>query len=116
MIWQIAVLGLAKRNDVQEFVSASAITDIYYISYRQLRNKDLVVNLLKKLLTIVSVAEVSKMEILKALELDWSDFEDFVQYSVALLQKMDCVVTRNLNDYKESKLPVLLPEQALRII
>lgn len=28
----INVLNLAKRNDVQEFISATAITDIYYIA------------------------------------------------------------------------------------
>lgn len=111
-----AVLGLSKKNNVQEYISASAVTDIYYISYRQLRDKRIVMNLLKELLTVVSVAGVSKNEILRALELDWNDFEDSVQYSVALLQGMDCMITRNLHDYEKSEIPVFLPEQALQII
>lgn len=112
----IEVLNLAKRDNVQEYVSASAITDIYYLSYRQLKNKRLAIELLKELLAIVSVSCVSEQEILKALELEWNDFEDSVQYSVALLQEMDGVITRNVGDYKESEIQVWLPEQALNAI
>lgn len=40
----LEILGLTKRNDVEEYVSASAITDIYYLAYRQLRDKEVVKN------------------------------------------------------------------------
>lgn len=112
----LEVLNLAKREDVQEYISASAITDIYYLSYRQLKNKELVRKLIKELLTVVSVASVSEQEILKAMELEWPDFEDSVQYSVALLQEMEGVVTRNLKDYKGKEIQVWLPEDILRKI
>ena len=62
----IEVLKLSTRDDIQEFVSASAITDIYYIAYKNLRDKAAVRELLKKLLLIVSVAGVSEEEIQKA--------------------------------------------------
>ena len=100
------VLRLAQREDIQEYVSASAITDIYYLSYRQLRDKKLVKRLIKNLLTVVSVAYVSEREIFKAIELDWPDFEDTVQYSVALLQQMEGIVTRNPDDYKRSEIKI----------
>ena len=92
----IEVLKLSARDDIQEFVSASAITDIYYIAYKNLRDKAAVRELLKKLLLIVSVAGVSEEEIQKALELEWNDFEDSVQYSVAALNEMDGIITRNV--------------------
>lgn len=44
----IEVLKLSARDDIQEFVSASAITDIYYIAYKNLRDKAAVRELLKK--------------------------------------------------------------------
>ena len=100
------VLRLAQREDIQEYVSASAITDIYYLSYRQLRDKKLVKRLIKNLLTVVSVAYVSEREIFKAIELDWPDFEDTVQYSVALLQQMEGIVTRNPEDFKRSEISI----------
>lgn len=112
----VRVLELTKRDDIKEYVSASAVTDIYYIFSRQLKNKGLVMKLMKELLTVVSVAGVSEQEILKAMELEWNDFEDSVQYSVALLQEMDGIITRNPDDYKKSEIKIWLPEQALKEI
>ena len=100
----IEVLKLSARDDIQEFVSASAITDIYYIAYKNLRDKAAVRELLKKLLLIVSVAGVSEEEIQKALELEWNDFEDSVQYSVAALNEMDGIITRNVKDYSSAEM------------
>lgn len=107
------VLELAQRDDVREYVSASAITDICYIAQKQLKDRNAVRELLKKLLMIMSVAAVSEQEIRNALDLMWVDFEDSVQYSVALMNEMDAIVTRNPDDYKESRIQVWLPEQAL---
>lgn len=108
------VLRLAQREDIQEYVSASATTDIYYLSYRQLKDKRLVKKLMKNLLTVVSVAYVSEREIFKAIESDWPDFEDTVQYSVALLQQMEGIVTRNPGDYKRSEISIWCPEELLK--
>lgn len=108
------VLTLSKKDTIQLFVSASAITDIYYIANQTLRNREEIKALLSKLLQIVSVASVSEDMIKNALELPWKDFEDSVQYSVALLQEMEGIVTRNPSDYKEAEIAVWTPEELLR--
>lgn len=112
----IEVLKLSVREDIQEFVSASAITDIYYIAYKNMRDKAVVRELLKKLLLIVSVAGVLEEEIQKALELGWKDFEDSVQYSVALLNEMNGLITRNVKDYSSSEIQVWEPNQFLELV
>ena len=109
------VLSLTQRDEVREYVSASAITDIYYIANKQMKDRDAVRDLLKRLLMIVSVAAVSEREIQNALNLAWGDFEDSVQYSVALLNEMDGIVTRNPSDYQETNMRIWLPEQALEL-
>lgn len=109
------VLNLTQRDEVREYVSASAITDIYYIANKQMKDRDAVRDLLKRLLMVVSVAAVSKREIQNALNLAWGDFEDSVQYSVALLNEMDGIVTRNPSDYQEANMRIWLPEQALEL-
>lgn len=109
------VLNLTQRDDVREYVSASAITDIYYIANKQLKDRAAVRDLLERLLKIVSVAAVSEQEIRNALNLTWADFEDSVQYSVALLNEMDGIVTRNPDDYQEANMRIWLPEQALEL-
>lgn len=80
-----------------------------------MKDRDAVRDLLKRLLMIVSVAAVSKWEIQNALNLAWGDFEDSVQYSVALLNEMDGIVTRNPSDYQDANIRIWLPEQALEL-
>lgn len=106
-----SVLSLARRKEIMLYISASAITDIYYIANQAMRNKAEVKSLIVKLIKVVSVAGVSEEEIRKALALPWKDFEDSVQYSVALLQKMDGIITRNPKDYKEAEIKVWDPEE-----
>ena len=108
------VLKLTQRDDVREYISASAVTDIYYIAHRQLKDKAAVKELLKRLLMVVSVAAVSEREIVSALDLAWSDFEDSVQYSVALLNEMDGLVTRNPTDYVDVDIAIWEPKQILQ--
>ena len=109
------VLNLSGQKDINLYVTASSITDIYYIAYQTLRNKEEVREMLVKLLKIVLIAGVSGEEIRNALELTWKDFEDSVQYSVALLQEMDGIVTRNPNDYKEAEMKVWNPKGFLTL-
>ena len=110
------VLRLAQRDDIQEYVSASAITDIYYIINRNLKDKEQTRKLLQNLLTIVSVAAVTESEIRTALEGEWPDFEDSVQHAVALHAGINRIVTRNEKDYGKARIPVLSPAMLLRQI
>ena len=57
---------------------------------------------------------MKKEELLSRLNgVEWNDFEDSVQYSVAYLQEMNGIVTRNPNDYREAKIKVWKPEELL---
>lgn len=110
------VLKATENSDIKEFVSASAITDIYYIAYKTLRDKAKVKELLKSILRIVSVAGISAEDIYRSLELDWNDFEDSIQYSSAVGNDMDGLITRNVKDYSLAELPIWTPEEFLEII
>lgn len=112
----ISTLALVQRDDITEYVSASAITDIYYIIDRQIKDHNAARELLKRLLHVVSIATVSQGEIQRALTLDWSDFEDSVQYSVAQLQDLDGIVTRDPKGYQKANIPVWSPEELLQIL
>jgi predicted nucleic acid-binding protein len=109
------VLSLSALG-VEIFVSASAITDIYYISRKCLGGKKNAMELLKNLLRSVSAATVSGGEIRRAVALDWNDFEDAVQYAAGEGVAADYVVTRNPADFSSSAIPVVTPEGLLGIV
>ena len=110
------VIETLKDKDITGYVSASSITDIYYIARRELKDKELVIQLIKDILKFIKIATVSEDEINKALELEWSDFEDAVQYSTALLSQMDYIITRNAKDFKASEIPTISPEDFLALL
>ena len=71
----VKVMNLAQYEDIHEYVSASAVTDIYYIAYKQIKDRKLVLDLIKRLLMVVSIAAVTKQEIRNALETGWRDLK-----------------------------------------
>ena len=110
------ILKLAGDSEYHLFVSASAVTDIYYISRKVLSDRKSAIEKLQTLFEIVSIAAVSEDEIKNAIKAEWKDFEDSVQYSVALIQKLDGIVTRNKSDYEENSVTVYEPVELLNSI
>ena len=99
-----------------KYISASAITDIYYVAYKELHDKQKVKDIIKRLLSVVRIADVSEENILFALESDWNDFEDSVQNAVAESHNFDAIITRNSADFKNSKLNIFPPKDFLEFI
>ena len=109
------VIGLSKGG-VDLFVSASTVTDIYYIVSRAMKSKKIAMSLLKKLLVNVNVAAVTENEIRQAVNLDWGDFEDAVQYAAGESLAVDYIVTRNVKDFTLSPIKAVTPEQCINLI
>ena len=109
------VMNLSQYDDIHKYASASAVTDIYYIAYKQIKDRKLVLDLIKRLLMVVSIVAVTEQEIRNALETGWRDFEDALQYSVALLNEMEGLVTRNPRDYERADIVIWSPEQVLSV-
>ena len=73
--------------------------------------------LLKKFLQVVKVANVTQKEIYMALNLDWKDFEDAVQYSVAASNDFDGIVTRNMQGFDEDDaVKIFTPEEVCKYV
>lgn len=112
----LARYGERKAKIISAHVSASSVTDVYYLARRELRDRNLALQLLKNFLKIVKVAAVSEKEIESALNLSWRDFEDAVQYSAAKSNEMDYIITRNTEDFSGSEIAVVTPEDFCRIL
>ncbi|GHV96447.1 twitching motility protein PilT [Spirochaetia bacterium] len=89
------------------FVSASAVTDISYIAGRELRDKTLVMSRLKLLLETVDIAAVTGVEIRRAIDLDWNDFEDCVQFTAGERLAVRYIITRDAGEQKAIRKTVL---------
>lgn len=110
-------ITLSRRyQNVQNFISASSVTDIYYIAYRNLKNHQIVREKFKDLFKFVGVATVTSKDIHKAFDLNWKDFEDSVQYAVATSNNFDGIVTRNMQGFDGDEVKIFTPEEICKYV
>ncbi len=106
------VITLSRRyQNVNSFVSASTVTDIYYITYKNLKNHQTVRGHFKELFEFVGVVTVTDKDIHAAFDLNWKDFEDSVQYAVAKSNNFDGIVTRNMEGFTDDAVKIFTPEE-----
>jgi len=111
----VKILSLSKGG-IELFLSASTVTDIYYIIRKELKDKEAALTLLKNLLANVDVAAVTNNEIHRAIALHWSALEDAVQYAAGETIDVDYLVTRNISDFSSAHYPVVTPDSLLSIL
>ena len=105
------VFNLAdKRKDIK-FVSSSAITDILYVLRRAVKDRNLVRRKYESFREKISILSVTEKDIDIAFSRDWKDFEDAVQYTVAESNGVDCIITRNKDDFEEDGIPCYSPQE-----
>jgi predicted nucleic acid-binding protein len=109
------IIGLS-QGGIGLFISASAVTDIYYIVRKSTDNKKTAITLIKDLLENIDIAAVTGNEIRQAISLDWGDFEDAVQYAAGETIAVDYIVTRNKSDFASAALPVVNPDEFLALL
>ena len=61
-------------------------------------------------------ATVTDNNIYQALDLEWDDFEDSVQYIVGEGLSVGYIVTRNTKDFASGSIPSVTPEQFIKIV
>ncbi len=100
---------------VKLYISALSFTTIYYVLRKQYEAERLL-SLLRDLRLLVAVVATNDYIIEQALESNFSDFEDAVQYYTAASVGADYIVTRNTRDYSHASISVVTPgELSLRM-
>ncbi len=97
---------------LQGYVSASAITDIFYL-LRKSKGEEPAFEFLKALLKVVHVLEVNEKTIQAALTSRRKDFEDAVQIEAAAQNGIDIIITRDGKGFKDAPIPVFTPREYL---
>ena len=106
---------LCEKKIVTGFVTPVILSNVYYL-LRKTAKHEKVIEKLKLLINLVEIATINKATILEALNSEFKDFEDALQnYSAQHDKDIQVIVTRNVKDFKESRLSVMTPETYLRI-
>ena len=103
------IFELVEKKQIFGCITASAITDIFYILKKEIKNIETVYQAIEKIAAIFFIAQVSETSISNALTLRWRDFEDAVQFVAAKENDVTCIITRNKSDYETSDIQCISP-------
>ncbi len=111
-----AVLSLCEERKVQGFVSASAVTDIFYLTRKALGNLEDTYKVISSLLNIVKVLTFTNEDVINAFQQKAKDFEDCLLATCARSNKCECIVTRNKKDFIAFGVTLYSPEEFLLLL
>lgn len=107
------ILELSISDKVNLFIGINSFTDIIYFVQKQY---DLytVRKQMGQLLDFITIIEAGHKDAVKCLKIDeFDNIEDAFQAVCAEREDIDYIITRNVKDYINSKIPAVLPETFL---
>lgn len=110
------IFDLAEKKKLTLHVSAISINNIYYVT-KQLMSHYQSIALLKELMNLVNIIDLTESILDKSLKSGFNDFEDSIQYYSALTnKKIQAIVTRNVKDFKKSSIPIFTPYETISFL
>lgn len=107
-----AVWKLCETDRAEGYVSALSFANLVYVMRRELTPAQ-IQDVLERMKLIFRFADFPASALSRAAELQWPDFEDAVQSVIAEQINADCIVTRNVRDFKGSKVTAFTPAEIL---
>jgi len=96
------------------YVTATTLTDIFYISRKHTRSVEQARQAVLETLTAMVICPVNRAVLESAFRSGLADFEDAVQIFSAVDQELDAILTRDAKGFLSSSIPVLSTQELLQ--
>jgi len=107
--YAVEIFNASENKKVKLFTSSHSIATTYYLLKKFIDDSSLRKTLLG-LIEFMTVISVDTEVLTKGLRSKQKDFEDSIQiYCATSIDKMDCIITRNVKDFKACEILVLTP-------
>lgn len=101
---------------INGYITVKSLMDIHYIIKKYLHNESRTREVIEIILENFILTDSSSSDAIKALNSKLNDYEDALMDETAKSIKVDCIVTRNIKDYKNSSNTIVSPQQLLSMI
>jgi len=109
----ISIFDYCQRKKIKMYTTSISIATLHYIAKKMVDEKELR-SIIEDLLDTVSIIAVTETILKKSLKSSHKDFEDAIQITSAQsIPTMDCIITRDLKDFKNSEIKVYTPDEFL---
>ncbi len=109
------LMSKVERSEIDGFLCATTITTIHYLLSKYLP-KDTAIGNINSIMALFKIASVNRLVIENAIKSKITDFEDSVLHESAKHAGVDYIVTRNIKDFKKTKIPVFTPTEFLSML
>ncbi len=99
-----------EKGKITGYVCATTITTLHYLTSKMI-GADAAIEEINKLMMLFEVAPVNRAVLDAALTSGFKDFEDAVVHESGVYKETQGIVTRDLNGFKKSKIPIYSPEE-----
>ena len=107
LVWKLCETEQAKGH-----VSALSFANLVDVMRKEF-NAEQIHDVLKKLQLIFRFEDFIAADLEKAAEMKWDDYEDAIQVATAERIEADHIVTRNVRDFKRSKIIAFTPGELI---
>ena len=108
------ILTMCDKGKIKGFISASAVTDIFYITKKALGSTAEAYRAIGNILKILKVLTVTNEDVTRAFIQQAKDFEDCLLATCAISNRCEAIVTRNGKDFLNFGINILTPEEAIK--
>ena len=107
------IITAVGREELDGILTVKSLMDIHYVLKKYLHNEKKTRQILRILLDSFSLADSTAAETIQALDSPMNDFEDALMSETAAVLNVDYIVTRNLKDSRNSRIPAITVKQLI---
>ncbi|WDN88777.1 hypothetical protein BuS5_01745 [Desulfosarcina sp. BuS5] len=109
------LMSRVERSEINGFLCATTVTTIHYLLSKYL-DKEKAIDSINSIMALFEIASVNRLVIENALKSKFSDFEDSVLHESARHAGAEYIITRNIKDFKKSKIPAYTATEFLSML
>lgn len=112
----LKIYNLGIKRKIKLFTTSNTITTLHYLLKKTISEEKTRI-VIEHVLENTTIISVDVNIIKKSLKSNHKDFEDAIQiFSAQSIHNMDCIITRDLKDYKHAEINVLTPDDFLNTL
>ena len=115
-----SIFAAVANRQIVGCLSSKQIADLHFFSRKQFKGQENVDakarQVIGKLMSLFEVIDTLGMDCQNAMGINNGDYEDAILMESAVRSGMDCIVTRNLEHFKPSSLPVYTPQEFIQTL
>lgn len=111
------LLELIQNEKVEGYITVKELTDIHYVIKHVTHDENKTRMIMNNLIELFTILDSKSEEAKLAINSKMVDYEDALMYETAYSNEADCIVTRNVKDFKNTREPITVatPKQFIKM-